>query len=105
MVNDPDDVFARAKAALREVIDPELGINIVDLGLVMAMSLHGSRLTVDLTMTTAACPIAEVVVEEARRSLLSVPGLASVDVRLVWEPVWTPERMSDAAKAVLGWRT
>jgi metal-sulfur cluster biosynthetic enzyme len=98
-------LIERANEALREVIDPELGISIVDLGLVYSVAVQSRTLQVSLTMTTAACPLAEQVVDEARSRLASIEGVEAVEVRLVWEPKWTPARMTGSAKATLGWPT
>lgn len=105
MVSENENLAEHVASALREVIDPELGINIVDLGLVYGVHVEGGLVTVDLTMTTAACPLAEVVVDEARRRVEEIPGLARVDVRLVWDPPWSSARLSSDAKKVLGWPT
>lgn len=94
---------AAALAALREVLDPEVGINIVDLGLVYALEVVAGEAHVCLTMTTAACPLAEHLSRDAGARLEALPGLATVTVELVWTPAWTPDRMSDAAKEALGW--
>lgn len=94
---------ARALDALREVIDPELGINVVDLGLVYGLEVDAGRVHVRLTMTTAACPLGEQIVRDAEQRLRAVDGVDQVQVELVWEPPWGPERMSDEAKATLGW--
>ena len=90
--------------ALREVDDPEAGMNIVELGLVYGVLAAPGALAVDLTMTTAACPMTEMIVDEARAALARVvPAGTAVEVRLVWDPPWTPERMSPAARAHFGW--
>jgi metal-sulfur cluster biosynthetic enzyme len=90
--------------ALRQVMDPEAGMNIVDLGLVCAVELSDDAVHVDLTMTSAACPMAESIVDEACAALVAlVPPTIRVDVALVWDPPWTPERMSDLARERFGW--
>lgn len=89
--------------ALRQVIDPELGLNVVDLGLVYGVRIQGTQVHVELTMTTAACPMSEQIVEEAEFSLRYVPGVTEAAVELVWDPPWGPERMSDRAREILGW--
>jgi metal-sulfur cluster biosynthetic enzyme len=90
--------------ALRSVDDPEVGMNIVDLGLVYGVQVEGSDVGVRLTMTSPACPLGEVICESAERAIrAAAPGAASVDVALVWEPPWTPDRMSEAARAKFGW--
>lgn len=90
---------------LHNVIDPELGINIVDLGLVYKAEIRDGHAHVVLTMTTAACPLGESIAEEAQRAIRqSVPGVTAVSVDLVWEPPWQPSMMSAAARERLGWR-
>ena len=89
--------------ALRRVIDPELGINIVDLGLVYAVEPHDGRVDVVLTMTTPACPLSAVIEDEVREALFE--GFDDVDevrVAVVFEPAWGPAMMSDAARDKLG---
>ena len=92
-------------AALRHVIDPEIGINVVDLGLVYEVLGQDGHVHVVMTMTTAACPLGESIVEEAKAAVLRhVRGATSVSVDLVWEPSWQPSMMSAAARERLGWR-
>lgn len=93
----------RITAALREVIDPELGIDVVDLGLVYGVDIDGADVRVQLTMTTPACPLGDHIVNDAEARIEAVEGVASVSVELVWEPPWTPDLMSDAAREALGW--
>ncbi len=89
--------------ALREVIDPELGENLVDLGLVYGIHIEGTRVAVDLTLTTPGCPLHASLHAAAERAIrLMVPGVEEVDIQLVFEPRWTPDRMSESAKQRLG---
>ncbi len=91
--------------ALMEVIDVEVGVNIVDLGLVYEVTVDGDKGSVDITATSPSCPVHVSMAEEARQAILrKVPMLADVQVRVVWDPPWTPERMSEAAKKLLGGR-
>jgi metal-sulfur cluster biosynthetic enzyme len=91
--------------ALRLVIDPELGLNVVDLGLVYSVDIQDGRVSVTMTMTSPACPLGEAITAEAEASIRQkVPGLTSVAVRLVWDPPWDPTRMSGAARGQLGWK-
>jgi metal-sulfur cluster biosynthetic enzyme len=92
-----------ALESLRGLVDPELGLNIVDLGLVYGLRVDGADLHVDLSMTSPACPLGGQIAEEAEERLLSLSGVDSVVVRLVWEPPWDPSRMSASARAALGW--
>jgi metal-sulfur cluster biosynthetic enzyme len=90
--------------ALRDVIDPEIGMNIVDLGLVYKADILNGHVEVALTMTTPACPLGESIVEESKVAIQRhVHGVRSVSVDLVWEPPWQPSMMSDAARKRLGW--
>jgi metal-sulfur cluster biosynthetic enzyme len=89
--------------ALREVIDPEVGLNVVDLGLVYGVDVSGADVKVSMTMTTPACPLGEQIVRDAETRLGAIDGLGAVSVELVWEPAWTPDRMSADAKEALGW--
>lgn len=98
----PDDEAVRE--ALRAVDDPEAGMNIVDLGLVYGVEFAEGAIRIDLTMTTAACPMTDMIVEDVRTTVASVaPPGARVEVRLVWDPPWTPDRMSGIAKDHFGW--
>lgn len=90
--------------ALRQVLDPELHINIVDLGLVYSAEVSDGRVAVALTLTTPACPLGAQLVDGAESAVWrEVPGVESVEVRLVWSPPWRPAMMSDAAKDLMGW--
>ena len=96
---DTDAVFE----ALRRVVDPEVGINIVDLGLVYEATRHDGDVHVRMTMTTAACPLGASLTEEAAAAIRRfVPGVTSVSVDLVWQPPWQPSMMSAAARKQLG---
>jgi metal-sulfur cluster biosynthetic enzyme len=92
------------REALRQVDDPEAGMNIVDLGLVYEVAVEADRVRVDMTMTTAACPMAEMLTAQAQRVVAAiVPAGTEVEVRLVWDPPWTPEKMTGIAKTHFGW--
>ncbi len=97
----PDDSAVRD--ALREVDDPEAGMNIVDLGLVYDIRVGDERIEVDMTMTTPACPVTEMLVDEARAAIEAIAPGATVQVNLVWEPIWSPSMMSGVAKDFFGW--
>lgn len=89
--------------ALREVIDPELGVNVVDLGLVLATSVDGRHVTVRMTLTTPGCPLHGTITREAEMRVERVQGVRTADVRLEWDPPWTPDRMTEEGKRQLGW--
>lgn len=98
----PDDEAVRE--ALKRVDDPEAGMNIVDLGLVYGVEVAADAVHVDLTMTTAACPMADMIIDEARDVIVSItPPGTRVDVDLVWDPPWTPDKMTGIAKDHFGW--
>ena len=90
--------------ALHQVIDPEVGMNIVDLGLVYRLEQTTDGVVLELTMTSPACPMGEGIALEAQTILAAhVPPGCPVHVELVWSPPWTPERMSDHARSHFGW--
>ncbi|MDH4096349.1 MAG: metal-sulfur cluster assembly factor [Betaproteobacteria bacterium] len=90
--------------ALRGVEDPEAGMSIVDLGLVYGVEVQPGRVRVEMTMTSPACPAAPYLVDEAEAAIRTVaPEGTDVQVELVWEPPWTPERMSAEARQKFGW--
>ena len=91
---------------LREVIDPEIGINIVDLGLVYDVGLSGDGVAaIRMTLTTPGCPLGGYIDDEIHRILWGAPSISDIEVRIVWDPPWDPdEMMSDSAKDQLGWR-
>jgi len=102
MTTTPDEDAVRD--ALRQVDDPEAGMNIVDLGLVYAIDVAEATVHVDMTMTTAACPMASMIVDQAREAITAiVPPGTRVDIELVWDPPWTPDRMTGIAKEHFGW--
>ncbi len=89
-------------AALKLVLDPELGISIVDLGLIYKVEVVGQRAMIEMTMTSPGCPLSVSIVDEVRLAVLKEnPELSGVQVDVVWEPPWTPERLSDDAKKIL----
>jgi len=89
---------------LRQVIDPELGINIVDLGLVYSAEVEGNRVHVVMTMTTPACPMNAYLTERAQTALAErFDEIEEVNVELAWDPPWGPQMMSPAARKQLGW--
>ncbi|MBE9524900.1 MAG: metal-sulfur cluster assembly factor [Chloroflexi bacterium] len=90
--------------SLRAVIDPEIGINIVDLGLVYTVELQHEGIQVGITMTTPTCPLHAVISSNAQQVLESTfPEAKTVEIELVWEPNWNPNMMSEQAKQMLGW--
>jgi metal-sulfur cluster biosynthetic enzyme len=92
-------------AALKEVIDPELGINVVDLGLIYEAEVKGADVRITMTLTTPGCPLHESIAEAVQVTLQDMlPLLGDVTVHLVWDPPWTPDRISEEGRSALGWR-
>lgn len=91
-----------AWARLRTVIDPEIGLNLVDLGLVYSVELKEGALDVAITLTTRGCPMHDMIVEGCRRALDGIPGVRESNINVVWDPPWNPEMMSAEAKRQLG---
>jgi len=90
--------------ALGRVIDPEMALNIVDLGLVCGVCVEGTAVSVAITLTSAACPVGELIVDDATRELHEALGDAyAVSVSITWDPPWTPARMSAKAAVIMGW--
>jgi metal-sulfur cluster biosynthetic enzyme len=90
--------------ALQRVMDPEVAMTIVDVGLVYGILFEPGRLHAQVTMTSAACPVTDLILEEVEAELERVvPAGTEIDVELVWDPAWTTERMSPRAKAFMGW--
>ncbi|BAN34297.1 hypothetical protein SCD_n00448 [Sulfuricella denitrificans skB26] len=92
------------RTVLRSVIDPEVGMNIIDLGLVYDVEISDNRLHVDLTMTTPACPMGEMILDDVHEMLAALaPTDVEIDIELVWDPPWSPDKMSEHARKHLGW--
>jgi metal-sulfur cluster biosynthetic enzyme len=89
---------------LKQIYDPEIGVNIVDLGLVYNIEIKPEEVHIQLTMTSPACPLHGVITRNMDKILRQTfPELGPMTIELVWEPPWKPEMMSDAAKKQLGW--
>jgi metal-sulfur cluster biosynthetic enzyme len=97
-----EDLEKACWAALEQVADPELGMDVVALGLIYKLEVKGSEVSVDMTMTSVGCPVAEQLLLEANNAVLKVPGVEKARVNLVWSPPWSPEMMSLEAKMMLG---
>lgn len=96
---------AEVLQALRTVIDPELGINVVALGLIYAVGIEGEaldRVDVVMTLTTPGCPMHETITADARSVIAAIPWVKNTNVTLTWQPPWTPDRMLDEARELLG---
>jgi metal-sulfur cluster biosynthetic enzyme len=91
------------REALRHVLDPEIGVNIVDLGLVYRIEVDGARARIVMTMTSPACPLADYLKDLVTSAIRQhVPDVVDVDIDLEWEPPWDPDMMSDEARRQLG---
>lgn len=88
--------------ALRECYDPEIPVNVVDLGLIYDVKIIEEWVGVKMTLTAPGCGMSGMISQSIRNRLLRVPGVKDADVRIVWEPAWTPARMSEEAKKRLG---
>lgn len=81
--------------ALRDVTDPEIPISVVDMGLIVALSKQGSAVNIKLTFTAMGCPATEFIMDDIRERLLREPGVKTVQIEVVWDPVWTKARLSE----------
>ena len=104
MAEDTADALTedQVKLALRRVKDPELNLNILDLGLVYAIRVDGNTVSVDMTLTSPGCPSGPEIMTDAERHLKAIPGVGDVAVNLVWSPFWSPERIEPRVRAYLG---
>ena len=92
----------QVKLALRRVKDPDLQLNIVDLGLVYNIAVDGTTVKIDMTLTSPACPSGPELMTNAEQEVKTLPGVEKVEVNLVWMPFWTPEKMEPRVRAYLG---
>ena len=88
--------------ALRVVEDPELGMDIVDLGLFYDVAVEGPKVRVEYSLTSMGCPVGPMIEEQIRETVAEMDGVEEVETELTWSPPWTPEKMSDDAKFILG---
>lgn len=97
------DIYEGVIAALKEIYDPEIPVNIYDLGLIYGVDVTGDgHVVVTMTLTTPHCPVAEEMPSEVELRVGAVPGVGVAEVNLVWDPPWDPQKMSDEAKLELG---
>lgn len=100
----PPELLEPITGALRRVVDPEVAMTIVDVGLVYGVTVADGKVHVLLTMTSAACPVTDVIVGDVENELdRTMPPELKIQVELVWEPAWTPALMSDRARQFMGW--
>jgi len=93
----------QVREALRSIIDPEAGMNIVDLGLIYRVDAMPGRVAIEMTMTTPACPVGPMLVDQVRDAIRAIAPEAEIAVELVWEPPWHAGLMSERAKQHFGW--
>lgn len=90
--------------SLRTIMDPELGVNVVDLGLIYEVDVKDDEAFIRMTLTSIGCPLGSSLAEGVRTGALQAPGVSDAHVDVVYDPPWTPERMSEAARTQLGWK-
>ena len=86
----------------KDVYDPEIGVNIIDLGLVYDVAVNGGDVKINMTMTSPMCPAVGMIVGQSKQVIHGLAGVTSCEINLVWDPPWSPEKMSDDAKMQLG---
>jgi metal-sulfur cluster biosynthetic enzyme len=92
----------QARLVLRRVKDPELNLNIVDLGLIYEIRAEGDAIVVDMSLTSPGCPSGPEIMGEAEQQLRTIPGVGTVTMNLVWSPPWSPERIEPRVRAYMG---
>ena len=90
------------RQALRKVKDPELDMNIMDLGLVYDVEIDDGHVQVNMTLTSPGCPAGPMITNDVYKEVRALPGVTDVDVEIVWEPYWTPERIEPKIRAMMG---
>jgi metal-sulfur cluster biosynthetic enzyme len=93
----------QVREALKKVIDPEIGINIVDLGLIYEVKVEKNVAYIRMTLTVPGCPLVNMLTKQTEQAARSVEGIKDVKVELTWDPPWNPKMMSEDAKRKLGW--
>jgi metal-sulfur cluster biosynthetic enzyme len=100
--SEPPPSVDQVKMALRRVKDPDLNLNIIDLGLVYDIAVEDRSVKVDMSLTSPACPSGPQLMGDAERAAKAIPGVAEVTVNLVWSPLWSPDRIEPRVRAYLG---
>lgn len=93
---------AQAYDAMRQIYDPEVGINIVDMGLIYSLDINGSKIEVTMTLTSPGCPAGPQILSQVDGALRALDGVDEVDVKVVWSPPWSPDMLSEEARDQLG---
>lgn len=99
---EPPPSADQVKLALRKVKDPELNLNIIDLGLVYDIRVDGAEVEVDMTLTSPGCPAGPQIMTDVERVLRGMPGVDDVGINLIWTPFWTPDRIEPRVRAYMG---
>lgn len=89
------------RTAMKQVEDPELGVNIVDLGLLYGVRQEGGKVILDMTLTSMGCPLTEQILGDSRAALEPLDGVDTVDINWVWDPPWTPDSMTEEGKFLM----
>jgi metal-sulfur cluster biosynthetic enzyme len=92
----------QVKLALRKVKDPELNLNVVDLGLIYEIAVDGPDVNIDMSLTSPGCPAGPQIMGDVERTVKAMPGVGSLNVNLVWQPFWTPDRIEPRVRAYMG---
>jgi metal-sulfur cluster biosynthetic enzyme len=92
----------QVKLALRKVKDPELNLNIMDLGLVYEVAVEGPLVLIDMTLTSPGCPAGPEIMNDVERTVKAMPGVERVAINLVWQPFWTPDKIEPRVRAYMG---
>ena len=99
---EPPPTADQVKLALRKVKDPELNLNIIDLGLVYDIRVDGAEVQVDMTLTSPGCPAGPQIMTDVERAVRAMPGVDDVGINLIWTPFWTPDRIEPRVRAYMG---
>lgn len=98
----PPPTADQVKLALRKVKDPELNLNIVDLGLVYEIMVDGTEVQIDMTLTSPGCPAGPQITTDVERVVGAMPGVTNVAINIVWDPFWTPDKIEPRVRAYMG---
>jgi metal-sulfur cluster biosynthetic enzyme len=98
----PPPTSDQVKLALRKVKDPELNLNIIDLGLVYEIAVDGSEVDINMTLTSPGCPAGPQIMGDVERAVKAMPGVTNVAINLVWDPFWSPEKIEPRVRAYMG---
>jgi metal-sulfur cluster biosynthetic enzyme len=100
--DEPPPSADQVKLALRKVKDPELNLNIIDLGLVYDIRVDGADVEIDMTLTSPGCPAGPQIMTDVERAVKAIPGVGHVGMNLIWTPFWTPDRIEPRVRAYMG---